>query len=329
MIDLDKLLAAWPISHSRTLRPLDTGTNNLTRLVTRPNGDYILRIYQNTVDSERIRYEHALLLRLQQTGLSFAVPNPLVAASGQTYVTTEESGHLVIAAIFPVIPGRRPDARNDAEVDACGAALGELDRALAEIDLDPALPSPPPFGAFAHIHDLIPDPITAVAHPPIAPELRDRLSALLVDLASVIPQLDARLPRQIIHGDFYPSNVLMASGRVSGILDFEFAGPGLRAMDLAVGLGAFAPTASSNGSDSRPIVERFAAGYRRWILPATAEIASLPTLLRLREATSLIHWLGRYRQGLTTEADIANRANRLLRLDADLSAHGEELVRRV
>lgn len=327
MIDPDNLLDAWPIPRSRTVLRLVTGTNNHTRLVTTPNGDYILRIYQNAADPEPLRYEHDLLLHLQQAALSFAVPNPLVSESGLTYVTTEEAGQLVLAALFPVIPGRRPDTRDPAEVEACGAALGELDRALAAIEVDPTLDPPPPYDDIAHTFALIRNPAPGVTSIPIAPQTRHRLGTILAGLTAALPQFDEHFPRQLIHGDFYPSNVLIDGGRVTGILDFEFSGPGLRAMDLAIGLGAFAPSAWTDVDASLPLVERFAAGYLRWLQPAPAEIAALPTLLRLREATSFVHWLGRHSQGLTTDADMAERADRLLQLDADLSLYGDKLVR--
>ncbi len=329
MIDLDKLLAAWPIPRSRSILPLVTGTNNFTRLVATANGEYILRIYQNAGDPEPIRYEHDLLRRLQQTALSFAVPNPLVAESGQTYVATEEAGQITLAALFPVIPGRRPDALDGTEVEVCGAALGELDRALAGIELDPQLAAPPPFGDIAYTRALILHPVAGVTRFPIAPRSLGRLGMLLDDLTTALTQFDERFPRQLIHGEFYPGNVLMDGDRVSGILDFEFSGPGVRVMDLAVGLSAFALSEWRRGGEDLPLVERFVAGYRRWVRPAPAEIAALPTLLRLREATSFVHWLGRHSQGLTTDADVADRADRLLRLDDDLSTHGEELVQRV
>jgi len=42
--------------------------------------------------------------------------------------------------------------------------------------------------------------------------------------------------QKVIHGDFTPSNTLHAGGRLTGIIDFEFAGPDARAMDVASGL---------------------------------------------------------------------------------------------
>ena len=92
MIDPHRVLDAWPVSPLQTLRPTDAGLNNLSRLVDTPAGSYFLRIYQNTSDTARIRYEHELLLQLQRAGLSFAVPHPLATREGETFVVMADDG---------------------------------------------------------------------------------------------------------------------------------------------------------------------------------------------------------------------------------------------
>ena len=68
-------------------------------------------------------------------------------------------------------------------------------------------------------------------------------------------------PTQVIHTDYYPANVLVAGDAVSGILDFEYAGRGHRAMDVAIGLAAFS---NKRWDDwSWPVCRAFAEGYLR------------------------------------------------------------------
>ncbi|MGH3148569.1 MAG: phosphotransferase, partial [Rubrobacter sp.] len=128
--------------------------------------------------------------------------------------------------------------------------------------------------------------------------------------------------------DLFRGNVLLLGDRVSGVLDFEFSSPDLRAMDFAVGLFAFGVSAR-NVEGGWPPIEAFAAGYRRRVALSPEEIGALPMLLRLREAVTLVHWAGRLRQGLTTEGELARRSGDMLELDGWLSRYGEELVRRV
>src|SRR5689334_6062768 len=84
-MDLEAALDSWPIPWPRTLRPADSGTNNLSCFVDTPGGSYFFRVYQNTAEIVRIRYEHTVLLRLQDVGLPFAVPQPLATRQGNTY----------------------------------------------------------------------------------------------------------------------------------------------------------------------------------------------------------------------------------------------------
>lgn len=60
-------------------------------------------------------------------------------------------------------------------------------------------------------------------------------AALLVDLeVAVRPFAATPLPAaDLVHGDFHAGNVLALDGQVTGVIDFEFAGRGTRAYDLA------------------------------------------------------------------------------------------------
>jgi homoserine kinase type II len=136
-------------------------------------------------------------------------------------------------------------------------------------------------------------------------------------------------PRQVIHCDFFPSNVLIEEGAVSGVLDFEFAGLGERAMDFAIGLVAFSfrtwEAGWRNGPDGLS-VDAFAGAYLATLPLATHELAAVPDLILMREAGSFVHWLGRLGRGLTTREDIEGRAERLLDLDAWLATNGDDLL---
>jgi homoserine kinase type II len=320
----ETLLAAWPLPGPRTVRPIDAGTNNRSYRVETPGGAYFLRIYQNIDDPRPVRYEHAVLLKLQTTSLTFVVPRPLPTRAGNSYVVAGD----LVAALFPFIAGDHADRRNLRHVAACGAALGELDVMLAGVAVDPALSPPTTYGALAHVHPLVPDPLAAIASLPILLSRRQRMSQVVEEVMAFAAGPASMLPRQLIHGDFGSSNALIEGDRVNAVLDFEFSGPGLRAMDFAVGLWAFGRWAWETDDPWSPSVA-FASGYRRWVALSPPEIGALPSFLRLREVTSLLHRIGRLRRGLTTEIDVADRAEYLLWLDAWLKVHGDELVQRV
>ncbi len=192
--------------------------------------------------------------------------------------------------------------------EACGQALAELDDALAA--LDPArLPARRVWdGDLTKVHPRVADLDELVASLEGA-ERREQVARIFA-----VVQRARDLPQSIIHADFYPTNVLMEGPRVTAVLDFEVAGPGYRAMDLAIGLWAF-------GHHDRPgATDAFRRGYLARLPLTDVEQDAVPDLQLLREATSLVHRYGRRLEGLTTAAEITARADRLLQVERGLQS---------
>lgn len=97
------------------------------------------------------------------------------------------------------------------------------------------------------------------------------------------------LPRQLIHADYDPSNVLFQGSRVSAVLDFEFASLGPRIADVAVAVGSFARS-PREGCISTSAASALIDGYfRGGGRIGDAELDVLPTLRVVRETGSLLH----------------------------------------
>ncbi len=321
-------LPAWLWTQLPHLEPIAKGTNNQSYLVTSGAQSWILKRYRNAGLLARIRFEHELLRALASANLPFAVPSPVRAISGENTVEIANGANAIRYALFQRIPGRAARFGSLEDAFRCGKALAELDLALAAIRLDPAIPLPGAFGELGAVHAEVPDPLAAIQR-----QFRDR--AVATDLARIVSRAEERWRHrtagwgiQLMHSDFYPSNTLMEGGEVTGILDFEFSGPGYRAMDFAIGLAAFSASDWNDGC-AWPLMESFATGYLRRSPLDAEELAATPALLLMREATSLIHWLGRLEQGLTALDDLHARARRLLTLDQWLEAHQGELVNRL
>lgn len=283
---MDNLLSRWGLQ-GYDVRPLTEGTNNTGYYV---GDEFVLRIHRNGITPS---YEHAVLRAL--SGLSFTVPVP-VPTGGETAVRGELHGRPVLASLSHRIPGEHPARGDTRRAEACGRALAELDRALGRLD-ETELPQPPVWdGDLTNIHPCVPSIDRVIDG--VSAEVRDDVARILTGIA---PRSD--LPRQIIHGDFATTNVLMAGDQVTAILDFETAGLSHRALDLAVGRFFF-------GEVGRPSVA-FQRGYLD-VFPLTdAELSALRELELMREATSFVHWYGRYVEGQTTAGDIAGRVERL------------------
>jgi Ser/Thr protein kinase RdoA (MazF antagonist) len=320
------LVAAWPLAGPVAVWPAGGGTNNLTRRVETGAGDYFLRLYRNTRDPARVRYEHAVLLALQGQGLSFRVPAPVPAAvpaaGGDTVVV---AGDGALAALFPRLPGAPPDRSNPAHLRACGAALAELHAALRRLDLGPPPPGGGTYGDLERVHPLVPDPWALPAALPLGAGDRDRLAGVLGGLRAATPGLYATLPAQVCHNDYGPGNTLQVEGRTSAVLDFEVAAPDLRAIDVAAGWYFAVGPAWGTGRELSA-ARAFLAGYTEAAPLTPAEAEAMPALARLQRAAALVHWAGRHRAGLATAGRVREQARRLLDLDRWLDDHGPAVV---
>ncbi len=325
--DLLALLAAWSPAVEWSVPVAIGGTNNLSWRVEGPEGTYVLRVYQNTTDPDRVRYEHSILAELQQTGLSFQVGAPVPTPDGATLVAfNTERGPDGLASLYPLLPGEHPEVRNPAQARAAGRALGELDHALAGI------PCPkdrliPIYGELEQIHPLVPNPLALPATLPLDADARERLLAFFARVMESVPFLYEVLPRQLIHSDYCRPNVLMVGDRVSGVLDFEFVGHDVRVMDLAAGLYHFGFVTGEDYLDMDwDVIGAFCTGYAAEVRLDPIEVESLPTLLRLRRAMSLTHRAGRWHAGLTPKRTVRWQAGDMLALDEWLKTHSRTLV---
>ncbi|HKS71002.1 MAG TPA: phosphotransferase [Ktedonobacterales bacterium] len=333
MPEIETILREWALPEPVRTRPLAHGTNNEMFAVETPAGAFVLRVYANHADVGRVRFEQAVLARLAADGgLPFALPVPLPTASGAPFARIasddgEGGAPGILATLAPLLPGAHPDRGDLEQARAGGEALGLLDVALARL---------PPiavegavgwrsYGDLAHCHPLVPDPRPAILELPVAEDARERLVRTYDALLERILVLYAALPRQLTHEDYSPDNLLMEGARVTAVLDFEFCALDLRAMDLTVALSWW-PGERFGMGDEWPILRAVAAGYGRHIALTSEEAQAMPTLYLLRAYTSLVHRLGRHRQGLSPMGAVTDRAYAAIAREDWVETHGGRLV---
>jgi homoserine kinase type II len=327
--DLAQLWQAWPIAGPWHLSPLSGGTNNLVwRAETADGGRYALRLFPDLTQLARLRYEAALLSALANVELPFRLPLPIRTRSGDSIAFLEqEAGTSAFAILSPFLPGEHPDRNDPALAAPGGVAMATLDNALAAL---PQLVAPAgfeptlTFGGFVCGHGPIADPLAAVEHLPIERDKARQIQSILASVQEGVADLYARLPQQLLHLDYGPANIFMEDQRVTAVFDFEFAGIDLRVMELCVALSWW-PVGLMGTGKEWAVMDALATAYVAGFPLSEAELHAIPSVLRLRDAGSLVHRMGRYFAGLETDTTMQKRAEHSLWREAWLLTHGEML----
>ncbi|MFB6723669.1 phosphotransferase enzyme family protein [Kribbella sp. NPDC056345] len=297
--DLQALLKNWGLGTPREISAPSNGTNNWVRLVRFGADRYVVRV-QRTADQRKVAAEHRLLTELTRCGLSFEVPAPIPATDGRTAVATPAG----LATLCRQLPGVHP-ARSEREMELAGRAAGELCAALADLPLELApsdwrRPLDTIRPEFAELGDLF-----ALLRRELPGAASDWLATRAPEIDRAMEELRQRLPVQIVHGDFGLSNLLVAEGRVSAVLDFEIAGIDLRFADLVTALHRSAPDQ----------VTAFRRGYAAFTVLSADEEAALPMMVRHRAIGSAIWRAGVWRAGHATLEDVRVRLEAAHELD--------------
>lgn len=308
-----------------TLSPTSGGVNNHVRYADSANGTRaVVRLYNNGGETERVAFEHAVLNavepRVRACDLGFVVPRALRAkdGSGATYAVLPSGD---AASAFELIPGVLPKTRF---ADAVGEATAALSKCMeaAEAEVRAHMPKSPT-SVYRNIFGAVEKKIGASAgtgegakaffeeansNPgldgvrPAVNKLLDFIRALVEKLRAI--EAAGGLPETLIHGDVHYDNSLVdeKTGKVTGIIDFEFASYDWRMMEAAAGLSKYV-----GERDPMPFVADYIKGYCRRATPTEAEIDALPDLVKLRVLETVVYFVAR---SIAKEDDISQLALR-------------------
>ncbi|MCH2221691.1 MAG: homoserine kinase [Dechloromonas sp.] len=259
-------LAAWlqPLGLGELIdhAGIAAGMQNSNYFVTTTAGRFVLTLFEH-LEPVALDFYLALQDRLAHSGL----PCPQPVADGQGYRWRVLAGKP--AALLTCLPGATADAVSVEQCRVVGALLARLHLAAADMP------------------DALPNPCGAAWRQRVGESLLPLVDAeerfiLADELAFQSAQDWSALPRGVIHADLFRDNVLWdASGQLSGVLDFYFAGEDAWLFDLAVVANDWCPddaalTALIAGYAAvRPLLEaerqawpamRRAAALRFWLL---------------------------------------------------------------
>jgi Ser/Thr protein kinase RdoA (MazF antagonist) len=202
----------------------------------------VLHVKHPPLDLNSLTWEHHLLqllsARLPQ------VPAPLATRDGRTFLLHRERPVWLTPYVSGVQAGR-------ADRRAVAVALGRLHSSQIEV---------PPRPGHLRLGDL---PIPEIRQMPSAfDSWLPLITQARREALDVIPEITKTrsLTLGVTHNDIFPGNVLVESGRVTALLDWEEADVDWLVWDLASSIGPFCST--PDGALDRDAMDEFIDSYR-------------------------------------------------------------------
>jgi hydroxylysine kinase len=257
-----------------TLTPLTSERDQNHRLDT-ASGSFTLKLANPAEPTKLTEFQTLALQHTAATATDLPIPRVIPAHDGRPIIPTPD-GALRLLTWLPGTPlAHLP--RSPALAAAIGTALGRLDATLAT------------FSHPAADHHFLWDIRNAADLAPLTPALPDDLLATVTRFLDrfrtcTAPAL-ATLPRQVIHGDFNPHNLLADPSdptRLTGILDFGDMTLSHRICDLAV-----AASYLIDPADPLALLLPLTQAYHRANPLTPQEISLLPDVITARLITTL------------------------------------------
>jgi homoserine kinase type II len=243
------------------------------------------------------------LKQLKAISFSFQVPQFVVSKAGSTMVRLSNGAD---ACMSSLIPGVLPKLSCAEDI---GRAAGELNTALIKVDIDPSTCVCAPYWKMWKVHHAITRElfIKEMKGPSFDGEMRETADRMLQETLEILDRCEnayQSLPVQLIHGDLHYDNVLVQDGKVTALLDFEFASFDWRALELALCLSKYA----GEEPDAMPYFDDFISGYAKHGILTKVEAEAIPDLINLRILSNVVYFVGR---AISEEDNISSITTRI------------------
>jgi homoserine kinase type II len=266
--ELEAWLARYSVGRLESYEPIQAGIENSNYFVTTTQGRYVLTLFER-LPAHELPFYLGLMSHLARHGIP--CPAPIADLADRTL--GELNGKP--AALVTRLPGRSREAPGEAECRALGALLARLHLAGRSYAAYLENPRGPKWWRFA-----------ADA---VAPFLgSDQRNFLETELAFQSGQRFPELPRGAVHADLFRDNALFEGERISGVIDFYFAGVDCLLYDVAVCANDWC--LAEGGALDRTLVCALLGAYHAARPLGAAERAAWPAMLR---AAALRFWLSR------------------------------------
>jgi homoserine kinase type II len=277
------VLSRYDVGVIKSVREMPRGSTDKPKVVLKTERGLLLlkRRPASREQNDRVAFVHGVQSHLASRG--FSLPR-LVATTNERAPSVRI--HDRVYELYEFVRGAMYAGTGD-ESQAAGRSLAELHRSVAGFKSDHG-----PTGGGFHATPQLGQRIEQL--PSRAPSLEPSKDALrsLRDIYEEASRNAADVgvgawPRQVVHGDWHPGNLLFSDGDVTAVLDFDSARVDVRAMDLASGALQF--SLARSGTDvtqwpaevDRDRFKRFCSGYDgfKGCRLSTGEIDALPWLM--------------------------------------------------
>ena len=267
--ELRDWLRQYSVGTLLACEPVAAGIENTNYFVTTTQGRYFLTLFER-LPAEELPFYLDLMSHLARHGIPCPAP---IADLGDRYLQSLRGKP---AALVSQLPGRSLEAPTLEHCAELGALLARMHLAGRTYPAYLENPRGPKWWKLAARE--------------VQPFLdRERQSLLDDELAFQAGQRFPDLPRGPVHADLFRDNALFDAGRISGVVDFYFAGVDCLLYDAAVCANDWCLGADAAGLDAARVGALLGA-YDAVRPFTTLERAAWPALLR---AAALRFWLSR------------------------------------
>ncbi len=268
-------LASWLRNYSvgqlAQCEPIESGIENTNYFVTTSQGRYVLTLFER-LPAEALPFYLDLMAHLARHGIP--CPAPIADLSDQYLGSLNGKP----AALVTRLPGRSLEKPGAAECKELGALLGRMHLAGRSYSAYLENPRGPKWWRFAaqEVRGFLKKP---------------ELQLLEDELSYQTQQRFPDLPRGPVHADLFRDNALFDGARISGVVDFYFAGVDCLLYDLAVCANDWCLKDLEKDHDLHPRSTKALLDAYHAVRPFTElECEAWPAMLR---AAALRFWLSR------------------------------------
>ena len=280
--ELAIVLSNYDIGVIDSVTPFRKGSRRSPKLlVATDRGPFLVkRLAPAKADMDRVRFTHAIQSRLLHS--KFPLPRLIpTKATGETMVQHGDA----VYEVYEFIRGTPYDQGLQTTYQS-GQALALYHRVLADFQ-----PTWEPSAQTYHNAAQVPAHLAVIPERTGCPALQpvvDTLRAAYMRAAETVQSTGIeQWPRQIIHSDWHPGNMLYRGSTVVAVIDYDTARRGQRVLDVANGALQFSVTREGDDPARWPDgldegrLKRFCRGYDsvKDCVISTAELAALPSLM--------------------------------------------------